>query len=155
MLREIHTGTSSDHPLKGENLTEIIAFNIAEPNAVPVEAVFEFQSPQGTEEVKEFFISREPSVVSTIFSSDDRAHPFYYELPFIKMRHFKLPTVSGEELDLSGFRGKFVLLDFWATWCAPCHKQMKDLKKILRKYEEKDLAVLSLNNEELGITRAF
>ena len=71
------------------------------------------------------------------------------------MKHFILPTVDGEELALSGFRGKYVLLDFWATWCVPCHKQMKDLEKILGEYEEKDLAVLGVNNEEPDVTRAF
>jgi len=155
VLREINTGTSTDHPIQGENLTETVAFNIAEPNAVPDGAVFEFQPPQRTEEAKEFFISGETSANQAIFSSDDRVKPFYYELPFLTMKHFTLPTVSGEELAMDEFRGKYVLLDFWATWCAPCHKQMKDLEKILRKYEEKDLVVLGLNNEELETTRAF
>jgi|WetSurSiteA1Bulk_404760.scaffolds.fasta_scaffold19160_2 peroxiredoxin len=155
VLREVNAGTSSDHPAKGENLTETVAFNIAEPNAVPPVTVFEFQPPQGTKEVKELFISGDTSADPDVFSSGDRAHAFYYELPFLKMKHFKLPTVNGEELDLGEFRGKYVLLDFWATWCVPCHKQMNDLEKILRKYEGKDLVVLGLNNEELNVTRAF
>jgi peroxiredoxin len=155
VLREVNAGTSSDHPAKGENLTETVAFNIAELNAVPPVTVFEFQPPQGTKEVKELFISGDTSADPDVFSSGDRAHAFYYELPFLKMKHFKLPTVNGEELDLGEFRGKYVLLDFWATWCVPCHKQMNDLEKILRKYEGKDLVVLGLNNEELNVTRAF
>ncbi len=147
VLREIHTGTSTDHPQKGENLTETVAFNIAELNVLPAETAFNFQPPQRNEEVNEFFISSD--------SLSDRAHPFYYELPFLKMKHFKLPTADGKEFAMNDFRGKYVLLDFWATWCAPCHKQMKDLKKILREYEGKSLVVLGLNNEELDITRDF
>jgi peroxiredoxin len=155
VLREIHTGTSSGHSVMGENLIETIAFNIAEPNPDPPDEVFEFKPPQGTEEVKEFFISRNTSGDEAVLAFDNRAHSFYYELPFLKIKHFRLPTVDGEELAFSGFRGKYVLLDFWATWCVPCHKQMKDLEKVLRRYEGKDLVVLGLNNEELDVTRAF
>ena len=155
VLREIHTGTTGDHPLKGENLSETIAFEIAEPHTVPPDDVFEFQPPRGAGEVKEFFIPGKTSHDDAVSTLKNREHPFYYELPFLKMKHFILPTVDGEELALSGFRGKYVLLDFWATWCVPCHKQMKDLEKILGEYEEKDLAVLGVNNEEPDVTRAF
>ena len=155
VLREIHTETTSGHPLMGENLTETIAFNIAEPHTVPPDDVFEFQPPRGAGEVREFFIPGKTSHDDAVSTLKNREHPFYYELPFLKMKHFILPTVDGEELALSGFRGKYVLLDFWATWCVPCHKQMKDLEKILGEYEEKDLAVLGVNNEELDVTRAF
>jgi hypothetical protein len=53
VLREIHTGTSSDHPLSGENLTETFSFDMAEPNASPPAGVFEFQPPQSAEEVQQ------------------------------------------------------------------------------------------------------
>jgi peroxiredoxin len=117
--------------------------------------VFEFQPPHGAELVKELFGSEDSQSDAVMSLNGDRNHAFYYELPFLKMKHFRLPTVDGDELALEAFRGKHVLLDFWATWCVPCHKQMKDLAKILRKYEGKDLVVLGLNNEELDVTRKF
>jgi len=155
VLREIHTGTSADPPLKGENLAETFSFDVAEPNASPAAEVFEFQPPQRAEEVQELFIYRGASPSTEILLSDNRRHPFYYELPFLKMKHFELPAVDGGELAMDEFRGKYVLLDFWATWCVPCLAQTSDLKRILRKYREKDLVVLGLNNEELDTTRAF
>ena len=155
VLREIHRGTLTDLPVRDVATTETIVFSVAEPDAVPEPAVFEFQPPRGTEQVKELFGQGETLSDPAAFIPDDQTHAFYYELPFLKMKHFRLPTVDGDELALETLRGKLVLLDFWATWCVPCHKQMKDLKKILREYEGKDLVVLGLNNEELDVTRKF
>ena len=53
-------------------------------------------------------------------------------------------TPEGKELSLSDFKGKYVFLDFWASWCAPCRREIPHLKEVLA-YSEKsdDLVVLS------------
>ena len=47
---------------------------------------------------------------------------------------FTIQTLKGEELKLADFRGKYVLLDFWATWCAPCLAEMPNLQAIQDQY---------------------
>ncbi|ASK64034.1 alkyl hydroperoxide reductase [Virgibacillus phasianinus] len=55
---------------------------------------------------------------------------------------FKLQTLNGETVQLSDYRGKRVLINFWATWCPPCRAEIPDLQKL---YENKDVAILAVN----------
>jgi peroxiredoxin len=56
---------------------------------------------------------------------------------------FTLKDPDGKEISLSDYKGKKVLLNFWATWCNPCKKEMPDLEKIHQSYP--DVAVLAVN----------
>ena len=47
---------------------------------------------------------------------------------------FTIKTLEGKELKLADFRGKYVLLDFWASWCAPCLAEMPNLQAIQDQY---------------------
>jgi thiol-disulfide isomerase/thioredoxin len=47
----------------------------------------------------------------------------------------KLPDLKGELVALSSFRGKVVLVDFWATWCAPCLKEQPELSELYKHYK--------------------
>ncbi|MFQ5584021.1 MAG: TlpA family protein disulfide reductase, partial [Calditrichia bacterium] len=57
---------------------------------------------------------------------------------------FTLNNLEGEEISLSDYRGKVVLVNFWATWCMPCLKEMPDLIKLNDKYSEKEFEVLGI-----------
>jgi peroxiredoxin len=62
---------------------------------------------------------------------------------------FTLPKVGGGEVRLRDLRGKIVLINFWATWCPPCIKEIPHLKKLQRKYPEK-LVVLGISTDSLS-----
>ena len=60
---------------------------------------------------------------------------------------FTLQDLDGKQVKLSDYRGKVVLLTFWATWCGPCKKEMPVLQKFLAANEDKGVAVLAINTE--------
>jgi thiol-disulfide isomerase/thioredoxin len=60
---------------------------------------------------------------------------------------FKLPDLKGREFALDQYRGKIVLLDFWATWCGPCRMTMPLLEKLQHEFPN-DLALLAINLQE-------
>lgn len=56
-------------------------------------------------------------------------------------------TLDGSEFSLSSLRGKYVLIDFWGTWCGPCIEEMPTVKEYQLKYPDK-LAILGINSGE-------
>ncbi|MBL0922781.1 MAG: TlpA family protein disulfide reductase [Phycisphaerales bacterium] len=61
-----------------------------------------------------------------------------------------LKDADGKEHSLSGFAGKVVVMDFWATWCVPCVKAMPGLQKLHNAYADKGVAVIGVNTAESG-----
>jgi peroxiredoxin len=61
---------------------------------------------------------------------------------------FHLSTVGGGELGSEDVAGKIALLDFWATWCAPCHIQTEILHEIHGEFSGTDLRILSIDSGE-------
>jgi peroxiredoxin len=63
--------------------------------------------------------------------------------------NFHVKTLDGKLLSLDDFRGKFVLLDFWATWCAPCVAELPNLKAVHEAYRnDHEFAIVSLSLDE-------
>ena len=61
---------------------------------------------------------------------------------------FSLQALDGNEISLSDFKGRGVVLNFWATYCPPCEKEMPYLNNIYEKYKEKGIEVLAVNAKE-------
>ncbi|HWA84022.1 MAG TPA: redoxin domain-containing protein [Fimbriimonadaceae bacterium] len=66
-----------------------------------------------------------------------------------------LTSLDGKKVKLSSFRGKVVLIDFWATWCPPCRKGLPTTNKIHEQYDSKGLQVLALSTEDSATISAF
>ena len=63
---------------------------------------------------------------------------------------FALQDMSGKTVKLSDYKGKVVLLEFWATWCPPCRESVPGLKKLHNAYKEKGLVVLAVSVDQGG-----
>jgi len=61
---------------------------------------------------------------------------------------FTLTDLQGKSWHLADLHGKVVLVNFWATWCPPCRKEMPDLETLYDKYKDKGLVVLAISDEE-------
>lgn len=62
-----------------------------------------------------------------------------------KALDFTGKTSTGQLVKLSDYRGKVVLLDFWASWCGPCKKEFPFLVQLHRKLQDKNFVVLAIN----------
>jgi peroxiredoxin len=61
---------------------------------------------------------------------------------------FELKNAGGEAVSLSSLRGKVVLLDFWASWCEPCKKELPLLAALAKKLKPRGVEVLAVNIDE-------
>jgi len=66
----------------------------------------------------------------------------------IQKADFTLTDLSGKPWTLSALKGKVVLVNFWATWCPPCRKEMPDLNILANRFASQDLVILSISDED-------
>src|ERR1700675_4004796 len=68
---------------------------------------------------------------------------------------FALKDLSGKTWTFAQLRGKVVLVNFWATWCPPCRKEMPDLEMLYGRFGSKGLVVLGISDEEAAKVEPF
>jgi peroxiredoxin len=63
---------------------------------------------------------------------------------------FELYTLDGQKARLSDYKGKRVIVNFWATWCPPCREEMPDMQKFYESYKDAEIEILAVNLLESG-----
>ncbi|WP_307988701.1 TlpA disulfide reductase family protein [uncultured Fusobacterium sp.] len=74
-----------------------------------------------------------------------------------KAPYFNLKDQYGVVHSLENYKGKVIFLNFWATWCPPCKKEMPDIENIYKEYGEnkKDVVILGVNSEKENEVKKF
>lgn len=142
--KELPEGSAKESPLAmfgGFDVTETTTISVAWINEPLPDSLFVFTPPAGAKEVEEMGF---PGM------SAERVN-----LAGKEAINFTLADFDGKQVELQSLRGKVVLLDFWATWCGPCVRELPHIEKLHREFKDKGLVVLGINNEEPEVARKF
>lgn len=109
------------------------------------------------EELEPYFNLLSPEIKA---SKDGLAYAAYLaNLKVVALRAmapaFTLPDTSGKMVSLSGYRGKYVLVDFWASWCKPCREENPNLLRAHQRYKDKGLVIIGISLDYPGGRKAW
>jgi peroxiredoxin len=112
--------------------TRITTYKVVSVNEPVSPNLFRFQPPQGATEVAGFPRAGGPGT----------------PLPNTASPDFALTDLNGQTMSLSSFKGKALLVNFWATWCEPCTEEMPEIQATQRQFAGKGLVVLAIDDGE-------
>jgi len=91
------------------------------------------------EQVKVSFNHPQLAAASAKIEEDDKAR---------QNADFTLTDLQGKSWSLKALRGKVVMVNFWATWCQPCRREMPDLEALYKRFKDQGLVILGISDEE-------
>lgn len=95
--------------------------------------------------LRDFFISTS-IIISVVFSTAVFAENSAKLAP-----DFSLPGVNNSQINLADYRGKVVLVDFWASWCTPCIRSFPWMDEMVEKYGEQGFEIIAINMDQEAI----
>lgn len=142
-LKQTTTASIEGGPFKRPTqMTQSTAMRSVKLNQPVAESLFVFTPPEGSRLVEEF---KAPLPVRATADLTGKV-----------AADFKLKALDGTEHSLQDLRGKVVLLDFWATWCGPCRKELPVLEKIHQQFHSKGLVLVGMDvGEDSETVRKF
>jgi peroxiredoxin/outer membrane lipoprotein-sorting protein len=132
VLRDSTTVTARNPQTSGTmTMTQVTGYDRARSNGPLADSLFVFTPPAGAQLVKQFGQAETPSPLV-----GKPAPPF------------TLKGLKGSTVSLAAYKGRVVLLDFWATWCGPCRIEMPEVEKLYKELKPKGLVVFGVNQGE-------
>ncbi len=120
-------------------MEQVLRYDVARVDQPLDDSLFAFTAPAGAKLVQQFGAEQQES-------------------PLIgkPAPTFTLKGVKGSTVSLASYKGKVVMLDFWATWCGPCRIEMPSIEKLYKELKPKGLVVFGVNQgEDLPTVRKF
>ena len=101
-------------------------------------------------EMEKIFANINPELRNTYFGKQvaERIASFKKTQEGVEAQDFTQPDVDGKLVKLSDYKGKYVLIDFWASWCAPCRRENPNLVKVYEQYKSKGFEILGVSMDK-------
>jgi len=125
----------------GEKMRSVTTFRDVKIDSAPAESVFALAAPEGYKTktmTAEELANDEPKLAA---KAGDTA------------KDFALKDADGKVWKLADFKGRVLLMDFWATWCGPCKAAMPKIQALHEKYKDKKVTIAGVNTWERGKDR--
>lgn len=99
---------------------------------------------------EKIFATLDPSLQASILGKDlaKRIALVKKTSEGVEAQDFTQPDIEGKPVKLSDYRGKYVLIDFWASWCAPCRRENPNLVKSYAKYQKEGFEILGVSMDK-------
>jgi thiol-disulfide isomerase/thioredoxin len=111
--------------------------------AIAISGFFLLHSDEGEAVTK---VSLPPASPANSTAGDGANQPLSAKTPV----DYEIATTDGDTIQLSTYRGKVLVLDFWATWCPPCREEIPQLVRIAREKRDRGVEVVGLHIDDGG-----
>jgi thiol-disulfide isomerase/thioredoxin len=106
----------------------------------------------GKDKTKQLFNLLDPKIQNTSYGKSIQEFEEYIKPEYVKnfgdLNDIELPNLDGELVKLSSFKGKYILLEFWASWCGPCREENPNLLMLYNNYKSKGFEIYAVSLDD-------